>query len=169
MTEKELLALTESEFIAYILQGDREAIDFCHVLFSASAIWDDMIDKDKPIEPMAINRVFWSLLVTLPTNPFYQKYFNELHPLIRHSIFSWWDANKIEDQKDRGFAEVAYGLRSGISNILIDVAYITSGYDWVNKMSLTIRKRVYTDNFQDYIKETFECPEQSNPQPASSP
>ncbi len=157
MTEKEILKLPEAEFIDYVLQGNRDAIDFCNLLFSVSQVWDDLIDRDKSTGPVAINRAFWTLLVSLPGNRFYQDNYNELHPLIRRSIFDWWDANQIEIDQKRDLAEVAYGLRSSISNILVDVTYIVGGYEWVNKMSLLIRKRIYTDNIQDYIKETFDA------------
>ena len=77
------------DFVAELLPDHPDAIRFLHELFHMMHVWDDLIDKDKPIDDAAVNSAFTSLLVHIPANPFYQRFFSHLHPLISVATLDW--------------------------------------------------------------------------------
>jgi len=142
----------EHQFLIKVLRGDMAAVHFCECLFRISQTWDDLIDKDKKISDDDINRMMWEALVVLPGNPFYQKWHHELHPLMKVFASDWMDATTMERIKDDHLRRIAFVLRSSVSNIILHCAYLIGGYDWMKEVSLDIRRHIYEDNFEDYLK-----------------
>ena len=52
--------------------GNTDALNLFHNLVSLVHIWDDLIDKDKPVTDADINKAFLTALVYIPANPFYK-------------------------------------------------------------------------------------------------
>ena len=150
--QEKLLSLPEREFLEYVLQGDQEAISFFQTLCRISQTWDDLIDQDKAVSPVEINRAFWMALVALPGNGFYQQHFRALHTLITGAIFDWWDSEELKRSAKKEHQAVAYTLRSAVSVLLGHIVYLSAGYEWHCKVSSLIRRYIYTDSLDEYIK-----------------
>jgi hypothetical protein len=50
--------------------GNTDALNLFHHLVELIHIWDDLIDKDKPVSDEQINKAFLIALVYMPSNPF---------------------------------------------------------------------------------------------------
>jgi hypothetical protein len=142
----------EHEFISRVLMGNQWAIRMANELFFVSQVWDDLVDGDRPVPHDTINRMMWTALVDLPLNPFYQENFAALHPIIRACIIDWFAANDIEkDHEHDRQLTISYILRDSISNILVHMALLVGGYDWMRQVAPEIRKRVHDESLGKYI------------------
>lgn len=142
----------QKELLHKVLQGDLRAIHFCETLFSISQIWDDIIDCDNNFTDSDVNGMMWKAIVTLPNNPFYQQYFDILNPLLQASIVDWMDSNKLcNGTPEEKIA--AYVLRDSLTNIVIHCARLVGGFDWMAEVSMEIRRSLYDEPIEIYLKE----------------
>jgi hypothetical protein len=131
---------------------DEIAISFIEDLFQAWHIWDDLIDKDKPIADVDINKAFINAFIKIPRNQFYQINFGVLNPLMENAITSWLAANTLEATKEN--LEAAYELRNTYLNIIISCANIIGGVEWAATVAVDVQKNLKkNDSFKDYIAE----------------
>ena len=148
-----MLTTNEDAFLNKILRGDALAIAFCKELFQVSQVWDDLHDKDKEVDDETLNKTFWSLLISIPANPFYQRNFDILNPLMQSAIVDWIDSNELA----RGNTEqkcAAFVLRDTLSTILIHCARLVGGWDWMREISLEVREALYDeDTLSDFMEE----------------
>jgi hypothetical protein len=139
------------ELVNKWLLGDNDAHIFCAALWDLCLVWDDLIDKDKPISDTDINTAFISALITIPRNPFYQKNMHELVPIMQTYIYDWLDANAMEAEAK---SEIAYVIRSGMGNIVTTCARLVGGDIWARSISLEVRTELYgNENYQQYLGE----------------
>lgn len=119
--------------------GDPQAIAFFNAFGDACELFDDVIDKDKPIEDAHAIRVLFSLLTELPLNPFFEQWKRQLIPIIVTGINAWLDANDLEkgSENDKVFS---YVLRDWYVELLSFVIYVTKGRDYMRSKSLEIRQ-----------------------------
>jgi hypothetical protein len=123
--------------LAKWLRGHKQAIAMVLMVHEIVELWDDLIDKDKEIEPADINRAFRTALIELPRNPFYQDNFAALNTLIESAIFDWHTANTFEAAKTN--LETAFGLRCTIQSVTVITARIIGGNEWAQTVSNEIR------------------------------
>ena len=143
----------EFQFLNEVLLNNVDAVRFCCLIFAASQVIDDLIDQDKPVSPNEIAQCFWSVLVELPCNPFYQRHMHTLVPLIQSAFNDWLDANELERMDDHG-KNIAFVLRDSVGGIACQVAYLVGGYDHMRKVSVAIRQHIFEETLTDY-KEAF--------------
>ncbi len=137
---------TMGEIIAKATRGDASAAEFLTALHQVVDLWDDLIDKDRPVSSDAINTAFYDLLVTLPRNAFYQRNFALLNPLIESAIIDWHTANALEASKQS--MQTAYGLRCSGQAVSIMVARIVGGPSFAENIALELRSA--GDTWADY-------------------
>ncbi len=145
----------EYQFLCNALSGHIEAVEFCRTLFRISQVWDDLVDGDESLSTEDINKVFWECLVELPQNPFYQRHFFTLQPLLREYIIQWLDANTLEQGSDHD-QNIAFALRDGIGGIISQCAYIIGGYERMRAVSPEIRKHIFEEPLENYKDELNE-------------
>jgi len=118
--------------------GDSYAVDFIIAFGDACELFDDMIDKDKPIEDAHVIRVLFSLITELPVNPFFDRYKHQLIPILVTGINAWLDANELErgTENDKVFA---YVLRDWYMEFVSFVIYLTRGRDFMRMVSMDVR------------------------------
>jgi len=141
--------MKEQQIIAWALKDDPEAIAFCTMIFEASQVWDDLVDRDIPIEVEHINSAFWNLLVALPRNGFYRQHVDEITPIIMQSITDWHSANALEKGSDDE-KNIAFVLRDSVSALLIHCATLIGGYTWARQVAVEIRKAIHNETLEDY-------------------
>lgn len=124
------------EHLARWLKGDQEAIELILLFHGVAELWDDLIDKDKPITHDAINSTFYAALVSIPRNGFYQRYFTLLNPVLETAILDWQTANTLEARRKDNDLSLSYGLRFTPLNLTTMAARIIGGPDWAQTVHL---------------------------------
>lgn len=102
--------------------GDISAARMCFDYFIVAQYWDDLIDRDNELSDDEIHDAFYTSLVSIPNNPFYQKYQHKITPILEVTIYKWLQSNKYEN--DCKELNKAYMLRAGLYD-LFSLAYIT--------------------------------------------
>ena len=134
------------------LLGNAEAIQFVVRVFRALHVWDDLIDRDKPLTDDEINSVFWDLLVVLPTDPFYTRNIALLNSTLVNAIVNWHIANKLEREGDDKDKSVAFILRGAYIDILSASAFVVGGMEWVKAVGPAIRRWAHEETFTEYME-----------------
>lgn len=118
---------------------DADAIRFILQFSDACELFDDLIDKDKPIDDAHVIRVLFSVLTEMPVNPFFDRWKQHLIPIIVTGINAWLDANELEkgDDHDKVFA---YVLRDWYMEFVAFVIYATRGRDYMRAVSMDVRR-----------------------------
>ena len=133
------------------LLGNREAVNFVVRIFRALHVWDDLIDKDKPVADDEIHSVFWDLLVGLPTDEFYRTNLNLLSSTLVNSIVNWHIANKLEREGNEKDKSIAFILRGAYIDVLSASALIVGGLDWAREIGPDIRRWAHEETFDQYL------------------
>ena len=119
--------------------NDPYAVQFIVQFSDACELFDDMIDKDKPIPDDHVVRVLFVLLTEMPLNPFFDRHKTSLIPVIVTGINAWLDANQLEkgSDNDRVFS---YVLRDWYAELIAFVVYLTRGREYLRGASMDIRR-----------------------------
>ncbi|MTJ81732.1 MAG: hypothetical protein F8N37_12040 [Telmatospirillum sp.] len=133
------------------LKGRRDAVVFIKMMCDILHTWDDLIDRDKPVDPEAINRAFFTALVTLPRDPFYAANFALLNPIVETAIYNWWTANLYEASSDEDRLRAAFILRSSYSDIATMCARIVGGPDWARTVGPEIHDHWHGEGWAKYL------------------
>ena len=133
--------------------GNEDALRMLHAFADLAHIWDDMVDKDKPVSADAINRAFLTCLVYLPANPFYRSIQNEILPMWLAVVSAYETANFFELHKDAHGIEIAHGLRYASGNIMAYAVYVCVGPEKAKEYLPEMWKTLFHERFDDYRKE----------------
>lgn len=118
--------------------GNPAAVGFILSFFDMCEVFDDLIDKDKPVTDEDIVRTLFNALVDIPMNPFYAQYRHQLVPVIITGINAWLDANKLERGSDNDKV-FAYVLRDWYAELISFVIYLTRGREYLRTISMEVR------------------------------
>lgn len=134
-----------------MLRGNRQAYDFLTTMFNVLHFWDDLIDRERELDPVEINRSMWDALITIPENPFYCQNFASLMPVLKVAIFNWHAANAMERSEDSLDKQIAFVLRSTYVDLVTVCAYIVGGRDWAAEVALEARRQTSGEGFENYL------------------
>jgi len=131
----------------FLHNGDAIALflDFCQL----SEVWDDLIDKDKIPTDEEVSDTFNSMLIRLPTNPFYLRYQGWFTCLSILVVNAYHDANQFQlgDKRQR---HIAYHLRKMIIEFACLIAFCAGGFPHMRKVSLEIREFFIRETYEDW-------------------
>ena len=144
-----ILDLNQEDFILHCLKGNESAVQFCQDIFSISQIWDDLVDRDNPVENVQINRMMWKALIEIPRNAFFYQNSLVLTQTLEIVMADWLDANELEKGNDDD-RDIAFVLRDSAGTIVIQCARIIGGYDWMREVSPYVRRFVYDETLKSY-------------------
>ena len=130
---------------------NESAVDFLDGMIGIAHLWDDLIDRDKPVTDDAINQAFWFMLVDLPRNEFYQAHFNALNPIVMVSFMNWQAATLMERAGTNDDKHIAFILRSAYVDLVTQCALIVGGKDWASKAVIEIRRFAHCEGFEKYL------------------
>jgi hypothetical protein len=133
------------------LKGNADAVNFVVRIFRALHVWDDLIDKDKPVADDEIHAVFWDLLIGLPSDKFYQANLGLLSATLVNSVVNWHISNKLERDGDEKDKSIAFILRGAYIDVLSTSALIVGGLDWVREIGPDIRRWAHEETFAQYL------------------
>ena len=149
----------EKQLVSQWLLNNDAAIELIRMWFEVSQVWDDLIDKDQPVEipDYSINRMMRLALVEIPKNRFFQYHCNQLLPIVEHCVLTWMEANQIEHSpysNERDY-HVSYVIRSVTTELLVFVAGLVGGPAHRHQVAIEIRRTIYRDNedFSEYVRE----------------
>lgn len=148
----------EATFLRGVLRNNEAAAQFCEMLFRISQTLDDLVDKDNPVADTTLIRTFWEALIELPANPFYREHEPYLRPLMASALQDWRDSACLERADSHHYKTLAFVLRDQLTGLVTQCAYLIGGYEWMNKVSLSIRDHFHEDKLDDYLS-GFDAPE----------
>lgn len=133
------------------------AAQFIEDVFNAWNIWDDLIDKDKPVSDDQINKAFILAFINIPRNSFYQAHFNMLNPIVENTIHNWIASVQLE--KDKNQLDISFDLRNSYVNLVTACANIIGGQAWASQVAIAAHRALreietYTDYVTDIQKQT---------------
>ena len=134
-------------------QGDVNALQLYETLTTVAHIWDDLIDGDKPVMKSDINKLMAHLLVNLPTNLFYRKHFEILHPLIVTSVVSYIASVRLETSEDAHKLELAHVLRYAVHQVAIMMFAIIGGFDYAVDVTAESISTMIPESYSEFFKE----------------
>ncbi|RBO54778.1 hypothetical protein DSD19_04535 [Rhodovulum sp. BSW8] len=118
---------------------DEFAVQFIVTFSDVCEVFDDLWDGDKPVTRDDLSRTLFNCLAEIPINPFFDRFKQQLVPIIITGINAWLDANALENgnRNDRVFA---YVLRDWYMELIAFVIYLTRGRDHMRRVSLDVRE-----------------------------
>lgn len=143
----------DREHLLHAYKGDAAAVDLVLAIAEISHTWDDLIDRDKPVDDARINRAFTLALLELPRNPFYLQHRDELLPVMTTGALNYLTANEYEKQDDAEAHALAHVLRYGIADLVLFVAYLIGGQEWAQSVAPELRKLSQKDSLENYLSE----------------
>jgi hypothetical protein len=137
--------------------GNQDALNMAHMLEDLAHIWDDLVDRDKPVSELQVNRAFLTCLVYLPANPFYRSIQDQVMPFWLTVVSAYETANHFERTKDPQGVEIAHVLRFAAANIFAYAMHVCLGPDRAREMIPQMWKAVVDERFETYRKEIFDA------------
>jgi hypothetical protein len=145
---QEQAALFQAAFMRWF-QGNAAATMLCLDLLEIVHVWDDLIDKDKPVSDGQIDAAFRKLMLDLPMNPFWQAHSGMLIPALQSSWLQWHAANVMERELRPGDKEKAYMLRAAVYQVFHLCAALCGGFEWAKSVGPEIY-RLYGETAESY-------------------
>lgn len=133
--------------------GNQDALEVYRMLVDLAHVWDDLIDKDKPVTDADINRAFLLCLVYLPANPFYRQIQDAIYPMWITVVSAYETANHYERTKDEHGIEIAHGLRYAAGNIIAYMVVVCVGLEKAKEYMPEVWKQLMPERFDEYKKE----------------
>lgn len=143
--------LQRDEVFADHLAGHEDAIAFNLLMCDVLHLWDDLIDRDKPVSPEAINRGFQAALVDIPRNLFYREHFDRLNPLVAACILSWHTANTWEAEERLADLRLAFVVRSDYINLFLASVAIVRGDAYAVRVAPEVRAYWHAEGWDGYL------------------
>lgn len=133
--------------------GNQDALYVYRMLVDLLHVWDDLVDKDKPVPEIELNNAFLIALVYLPSNPFYRQIQDQILPMWLTVVTAYEAANKFERDKDEHGIEIAHTLRYTAGNIVAYAIHVCVGPEKAREIIPEMWKAVVHERFEPYRKE----------------
>lgn len=143
----------EREMLQRWLCGNEPAIELISNWFAVFHLWDDLKDRDREVSQREIDRSFYSQLVMVPNNPFFQAHQAMLTAQLMTSIMEWHAANELEASGDPHDLEIAYTLRCNVLGIIQLAALLCGGHDHAMAVGPEIRRFGQRETLAEYVGE----------------
>lgn len=145
--------LFSHEALSELLCGNQDAVRCVRDIARCSHVYDDLIDRDKPVGDQAIHDLIWTLLIALPVNPFYRDHQHVIRPVLITGILNWKAATDIEREGCREELRVAHVLRYAIADVLLICMEITGGHEHAMRHARRARLMSQADTWANYSSE----------------
>lgn len=133
--------------------GNPDAVNMYEAIMDLAHIWDDLVDRDKPVNEATINHAFMTALVYLPANPFYRKIQDQILPMWVTVVSAFEAANKFERDKDPHGLEIAHMLRYAAGQIIAYSIHVCVGPEKAREYIPEMWKVIADERFEKYRKE----------------
>jgi hypothetical protein len=140
------------EISARISEKNQHAGLFIEQILTISALWDDLIDLDRPVTETEINQAFEIMLIHLPRNLFYSSHFSELNPILISAIQNWYIANRVEKDKRNELYPISFIIRSSYVDLITMTAYIVGGTPFAQEIGTYSRVFAHDEGLPGYTE-----------------
>lgn len=144
--------MTQLDQLRACLQGNEEAVRLLSALKEISHTWDDLVDKDKGVEPAQLHRAFWLAIVGLRKNAIYRQFEDELLPVLEASIFNYVASCAMERDPGRP-REIAHAARYAIGDVALVLARLIGGVTWAMEQAPALKLLANQDTFENFNRE----------------
>lgn len=151
-------------FLQYCI-GDPNAVAWVLDLSDSAEMFDDLIDKDHPVDDAQVVRVLRETLLEMPANPFFVEHRQTLLPVLRLAALAWQIANSIEKRFPTLIGEnamhVSFVLRNICTLIVPFVVEILRGNETAVEIAPSVIDFVVENDksFQEYLDEHRKAPQ----------
>jgi len=135
-----------AEAVALASNGNQDAWNYLFIIAKALRIIDDLVDEPEKVTVEDKYKLADLLLVALPSNSFFVANRLSLVPLHLTSVNAWIDSNDWME-KDKTRKNYALVIRDQITELVLLVAYITGGSDYLRNISLKVRELFLKEEF----------------------
>lgn len=164
MEHKPPWELFSPEALNELLCGNADAARFVRDIARCSHTYDDLIDRDKPVDSATVHDLVWTLMVTIPVNPFFSTHQGILRPVLITGILNWQAANDMEQHGCTEQLRLAHVLRYSLADVVLLCMEITGGHEHAMKHACRARLMSQADTWAHY-KSEHQKPENHNVQP----
>jgi hypothetical protein len=133
--------------------GNEDALNMFRMFVDLAHTWDDLVDRDKPVDAERINNAFLIALVYLPANPFYQSIQRDIMPMWLTVVSAYQTANFFERTKDEHGVEIAHTLRYAAGNIIAYAVHVCLGPEKAKDVLPEVWKDIVCERFDAYRAE----------------
>jgi hypothetical protein len=127
-------------FIREAVMNDPYAYDFLCRITEALRVYDNLIDKDKPVTETEIDQVFPDLMFDLSKNKFFRAYRDVLEAQIFVSWNAWKDANEFQKSDNPAKIQCAWFIRNYCNELVPLCAWLIGGRNHARKISIKLRE-----------------------------
>jgi len=146
--------MNQDTLLSKACMGNHSAIRFLEAIGGLTQIWDDLIDRDKPIGDDDINDAFKFCMVEIPRNAFYRDNFLDLQPVIEQSITQWIASAKIEKTVHHDLLPGSFITRGSFNDLITRCAFIIGGSDHAEEIAIDVmRWTLEAETYQQYYEE----------------
>jgi exonuclease VII small subunit len=144
----------QKQLLEMWLQGNQSAIECANILAGISQTYDDLIDKDQgEVSDSAIHEMMSRSLIALNRNQFFVENREQMIFGLERAFRRWREANDLEANGSVGALRLAYVIRSAVTDLVLDMAYMVGGEQWGRTAAFEIRRFVYDQSWEDYVEE----------------
>jgi hypothetical protein len=134
------------QWLLAVANGDAAAYAFLWRFWCFTHLYDDLVDRDKPVNGEIAARELMGFIHSLSFNPFYLKYRDQLFSLIVQALTRWLDGDEWEKSDDEFKRVASRVVRCGDIDLYMHAAYLTGGWD---RMRTLKELRSYDDNDEE--------------------
>jgi hypothetical protein len=132
--------------------GDADALAYLQELARALHLWDDLVDRDHPLDPRHLDATFTAMLVTLPLNPFVRAHAEQLMPVLLQAIINWKAATVMERApRDATDLHGAFVIRSSYVDMVSAVAALKGGLEFAARIAMDVRRWAHGEGYDGYL------------------
>lgn len=117
-----------------IARGDQDALRFMWVFWNFSHVYDDLVDRDKPVGVEDAARWAVRLLEEFTFNPFFLRHKLALFPHVVGVFNRWCDGEQWEKSGTPSQVAAAHVVKCGDVDLYLNVAYLIGGWEHLRAM-----------------------------------
>lgn len=141
------------EALLEVMNGNEDAVAMMQAIAVWSHVYDDLIDKDKPVSDYHIHRSMWILLTELPLNPFFKEHEDYFRPILMAGVMNWHAANQMEKSGCVEQLHIAHAIRYSVSDVAYIAMIFAGGMDHAIANASKCRLLMQYDTWNNYLQE----------------
>ncbi len=141
------------ESMLEIMAGNEDAVSMMSAIAVWSHVYDDLIDKDKPVSDYHIHQAMWILLAELPLNPFFKAHEDSFRPILMAGVLNWHAANQMEKSGCVEQLRISHAIRYSVSDVAYLAMIFTGGMDHAIANASKCRLLMQYDTWNNYLQE----------------
>ena len=136
-----------------LMCGNTDAARMVIDLAQCSHAYDDLIDRDKPVEDATVHGLMWKLLVSLPVNPFFRQHQDTIRPVLITGILNWHAATGMEKTGCAEQLHIAHATRYALADVILLCMAIVGGHEHAMRNAQRARLMAQADTWAHYSTE----------------